>query len=89
MEEFLINTFGLAEDISKQPVIDYVAWLWVAIIMQIFKEKEQAEKKMQNTKYTGWGENEHPEKSLKKSLMLPVVDWMRMSYRLHVWMLGP
>ena len=33
----------LAEDISKQPNIDCVAWLLVAILMQICNERDHAE----------------------------------------------
>ena len=40
----------MAEEISKQPSIDSVAWLFVLTLMKIYNEKEQAEKARKNTK---------------------------------------
>lgn len=40
-----LKSFGLiklAEEISKQPSIDFVTWLLVFTLMQIYNEKEQA-----------------------------------------------
>lgn len=33
---------ALAEEISRQPRIDSIAWLFMAILMPIYNEKEQA-----------------------------------------------
>lgn len=39
----------LAEEISRQPIIGCDIWLWVATLIQIYKEKAQAEQgKMQD-----------------------------------------
>ena len=45
LPEAKLKSYGLtalAEDISKQPSIDCVAWLLKASLMQIYTEKEQA-----------------------------------------------
>lgn len=59
---------ALAEKISRQPSTGWVAWLLVALLLQIYNEKEQTEKG--NTKCTVGGEREEGGKSLKKSLVL-------------------
>lgn len=43
-----IESFGLillAEKISRQPIIDFVMWLLVITLTQLYKVKEQAEQK--------------------------------------------
>ena len=46
LPEAKVKSFGLiplAEEISKQPSIDSVMWLLVLTLIEIYKEKEQAE----------------------------------------------
>lgn len=45
----------LAGKISRQPVMGCIMWLLLATIMQIYNEAGQ-----RNTKYTVWGEKQHP-----------------------------
>jgi len=51
LPEAELKSFGLTlAEISRQPSIECIAWLLVAILMQIYNEKEQVEqeKKIQN-----------------------------------------
>ena len=46
LQESKLKSFGLmlAEEISKQPSIDWVAWLLVSRLMQIYKESSNLTK---------------------------------------------
>ena len=49
----------LVEEISRKPSVDFVAWLLVVMLMEIYNEKEQAEQgKIQNTQFE---DKEHQE----------------------------
>lgn len=47
LPEIKLKSFGiisLAEEIPRQPNIDYIMWLLEIMLMQIYKEKQQARK---------------------------------------------
>ena len=53
--ECKVKIFGLipsAKEISKQPSVDSVMWLFVVTLMKIYNEKEQTEQsKLQNVRF--------------------------------------
>ena len=53
-----VGLVALENEIAESLMINSASWLLVSTLMQIYNEKEQAERE-KNTKCTVWGEKEH------------------------------
>ena len=75
MESFELT--ALAEEISRQPSINCVAWLLVATLIQIYSEKEQVEQgKRQGVQFEDKAAPGSVNRCKKKSLMLSGIKEM-------------